>query len=230
MMYSDHEYGPARYNAEVAKYKEELELLQTSYRKTSKPAPFSRDQCQRGVPELLSELSANPGPVITYMVVATMGGAFMTIMGIFSGMILMAYDTGIEGVLRMTHTSIREWAALMNGDVSNCKKFIAEMNGGVNGKWVNVAKAKNEVVRDPGVFIADALSFAGGFDVTKVIHNAEKGGETAEAFPSRWTDFVVGLPSALQLEYMKEGREGFLGMITPKVRESIQGNCSPREM
>jgi hypothetical protein len=125
------------YNTEVANYKTDLKLLLTSYLKTSKPVPFSRDQCEKGVPNILTELSRNPGAVVTYMGVATAGGLVLTIAGVLSGMIMMAYDTGIDGVLRMTHTLLREWAALVNGDASICKG-IPLIEGGINSKWVNV--------------------------------------------------------------------------------------------
>jgi hypothetical protein len=87
---------------------------------------------------------------------------------------------------------------------------------------------KDEVVRDPGRFISDALSFAGGLDSIMGIQNAEKGDEKAEAFSSRWMELALGLPGALELEYKQEGREGFLERITPKVKESTQIKSIPR--
>jgi len=217
------------YNAELDKYKTELELLRTSYLKTSKPIPFSKDQCQMGVMSVLQEISRKPVAALTYMGVATMGGLVLTIAGLLSGMIIMAYDSGIENVFKMTHTSIREWAALMNGDAASCEKYPPLMGDGVNLTGFDVIKVKNEVARDPEMFISDALSFAGGFDIMKMMRHAEKVGETTNSFPSRWTDFIVGLPDALELEYKQEGQEAFLEMITPKVRKFLQMNCILRD-
>jgi hypothetical protein len=103
------------------------------------------------------------------------------------------------------------------------------MGDGVNWTGSGVIKVKDEVARDPGMFISDALSFAGGFDVMKTMRHEEKAGETTNSFPSRWRDFVVGLPDALELEYKQEGHEAFLEMITPKVRKFLQMNCILRD-
>jgi len=178
---------------------------------------------------VLQELSRKPVAALTYMGVATMGGLVLTIAGLLSGMIIMAYDSGIENVFKMTHTSIREWAALMNGDAASCEKYPPLMGDGVNLTGFDVIKVKNEVARDPEMFISDALSFAGGFDIMKMMRHAEKVGETTNSFPSRWTDFIVGLPDALELEYKQEGQEAFLEMITPKVRKFLQMNCILRD-
>jgi hypothetical protein len=218
------------YNAEVTKYKTELELLRTSFLKTSKPVPFSGDQCRTGVPSILEELKRNPSATISYMGAATLYGLMLTVAGVLSGMIIMAYDAGIDNAFRMTHTAIREWAALMNGDASSCKNFPPPMNEGVHLRWVDVAKVKDEVARDPGMFISDALSFASGFDVMRVMQHAEKASDTTGSSPSRWMEFIVGLPGALDLEYKQGGHDAFVEMITPKVRKSIQMNCSPRDM
>jgi hypothetical protein len=218
-----------RYDAEAAKYKIELELLRNSYLKTSKPLPFSKELCQEGVLNVLSELSRNPGEVVTHMGVATLLGLVTTILALSGGMIMMMFDSGIESVLAWTHREIREWAVLMNGDSTNCMHFPPLTDSPVSLKWVEVAKVEDEVARDPSLFISDALSFAGGFDLMKAMYHVEKAGGMNQPFPSRWMDFIVGLPSALELEYRQEGPERFLDTISSGVTESIKMSCSLRD-
>jgi hypothetical protein len=230
-MLSNSSTGRFTYSSEIAKYISELALLRTAWQRTSAPVPYTAGQCREGVVASMAEVAAHPVAANKLLRTAVAGGVVLALAGLGTGMLLMAWDTGPEGVARMTHMALREWTALANGDAASCANvtmMAGRGGGGMGRRWVHVdaGKVQDEVVRDPAAFISDALASSRGLQADGMM-GTQKSKEDGEAWSSRWMDFAVGLPDALASEYQQLGREGFLDKVTPT--ESLQRRRVPSD-